>query len=119
MMAPTELLAEQHYRVIKRWLEPLGINVIFLAGNVKGRARKLALESIANGDAQIVLGTHALFEQDVAFSKLALVVVDEQHRFGVSSALCFAKKACDRKFPTSTHYDRDTYSAYLSDVDLC
>ena len=92
MMAPTELLAEQHYRVFKRWLEPLGVEVIYLAGNVKGRARTDALNSIEKGKAQITLGTHALFQEKVNFCQLALVVVDEQHRFGVHQRSLFKEK---------------------------
>jgi ATP-dependent DNA helicase RecG len=83
MMAPTELLAEQHYRVFKHWFEPLGIKLAFLSGRVKGQARETVLENIITGEAQIILGTHALFQAKVEFACLALVVIDEQHRFGV------------------------------------
>src|SRR3990167_2458313 len=83
VMAPTEILSEQHYRVFQRWLEPLGVNVVMLSGNVKAVARRTALEKIANGEFQVVVGTHALFQKEVEFHRLALVIIDEQHRFGV------------------------------------
>lgn len=92
MMAPTDLLAEQHYRTFEKWFMPLGVNVVFLSGNVKGRARTAALQAIENGDAQIILGTHALFQEGVNFAKLALLVVDEQHRFGVHQRAQFREK---------------------------
>jgi len=91
MIAPTELLAEQHHRTIKAWFEPLGIEVVWLTGKVTGKARQLALERIANG-ASIVIGTHALFQEPVVFSKLALAIIDEQHRFGVHQRLALANK---------------------------
>lgn len=92
LMAPTELLAEQHYRNFTRWFESLGIKIVFLSGSVKGSARQAALQAIASGEAQIILGTHALFEQQVEFSNLALIVVDEQHRFGVQQRALFRRK---------------------------
>ncbi|MBA3662526.1 MAG: ATP-dependent DNA helicase RecG [Gammaproteobacteria bacterium] len=83
MMAPTELLAEQHYRVLRSWFEPLGIHVVFLSGQTKGSARKATLELMTSGGAQVVVGTHALFQEAVLFKNLALIIIDEQHRFGV------------------------------------
>jgi ATP-dependent DNA helicase RecG len=91
LMAPTELLAEQHYVAFRRWLEPLGIEVVWLAGKVKGRARAQALARIAAG-AGVVIGTHALVQEGVAFRNLALVIVDEQHRFGVHQRLALRDK---------------------------
>ncbi len=87
VMAPTELLAEQHYATFSAWLEPLDIRVACLTGSVLGAARPELLGRIAAGDAQVVLGTHALFQQEVRFHHLALVIVDEQHRFGVDQRL--------------------------------
>ncbi|MBF8644794.1 MULTISPECIES: ATP-dependent DNA helicase RecG [Pseudomonas] len=91
LMAPTEILAEQHYITFKRWLEPLGIEVAWLAGKLKGKARAGALEQIANG-APMVVGTHALFQEEVKFKHLALAIIDEQHRFGVQQRLALRKK---------------------------
>ena len=91
LMAPTEILAEQHFITFKRWLEPLGIEVAWLAGKLKGKARVAALEQIANG-APMVVGTHALFQEEVRFKHLALAIIDEQHRFGVQQRLALRKK---------------------------
>jgi ATP-dependent DNA helicase RecG len=91
LMAPTEILAEQHYITFKRWLEPLGIEVAWLAGKLKGKARASSLEQIANG-APMVVGTHALFQEEVKFKYLALAIIDEQHRFGVQQRLALRKK---------------------------
>ncbi|NIE76596.1 ATP-dependent DNA helicase RecG [Pantoea sp. Ap-967] len=91
LMAPTEILAEQHYITFKRWLEPLGIEVAWLAGKLKGKARASALEQIAGG-APMVVGTHALFQEEVQFKHLALAIIDEQHRFGVQQRLALRKK---------------------------
>lgn len=92
LMAPTEILAEQHYQNFHGWLEPLGIRVAWLSGKIKGKARKEALEDIGSGNASVVIGTHALFQEDVVFSRLALVIVDEQHRFGVHQRLALREK---------------------------
>jgi ATP-dependent DNA helicase RecG len=91
LMAPTEILAEQHYVNFKRWLEPLGIDVAWLAGKLKGKARASAMEQIATGTPMVV-GTHALFQDEVQFKNLALVIIDEQHRFGVQQRLALRKK---------------------------
>lgn len=91
LMAPTEILAEQHYLTFKRWLEPLGIEVAWLAGKLKGKARASALEQIASG-VPMVVGTHALFQEEVKFRRLALAIIDEQHRFGVQQRLALRQK---------------------------
>ncbi len=91
LMAPTEILAEQHYLNFCRWFAPLGIKVSWLAGKLKGKARALALEEIA-GDAAMIVGTHALFQKDVQFARLALAIIDEQHRFGVQQRLALREK---------------------------
>ncbi|WP_101776148.1 ATP-dependent DNA helicase RecG [Pasteurella oralis] len=92
LMAPTEILAEQHATNFKRWFEPLGIKVGWLAGKVKGKARQVELESIQTNKVQMVVGTHALFQEEVEFADLALVIVDEQHRFGVHQRLMLREK---------------------------
>lgn len=92
LMAPTELLAEQHANNFSQWLEPLGINIGWLAGKLKGKAREAVLENLANGDIQMLVGTHAIFQQQVQFKHLALVIVDEQHRFGVHQRLALREK---------------------------
>ncbi|MDK9688380.1 ATP-dependent DNA helicase RecG [Halomonas sp. LC1] len=92
MMAPTEILAEQHYRAFKAWFEPLGIEVAWLAGKLKGKARLDAKAAIADGRARMVVGTHALFQDDVHFQCLGLAIIDEQHRFGVHQRLALREK---------------------------
>ena len=87
LMAPTEILAEQHFNKLVQWLQPLGITVAWLTGSRKGKARKAMLEKIASGEAGLVVGTHAVIQDDVVFARLGLAVVDEQHRFGVAQRL--------------------------------
>ena len=89
--APTELLAEQHFRVFSDWLEPLGISPVWLSGKVTGKKRKEALQRIGDG-AEIVIGTHALMQKGVEFKRLGLVIVDEQHRFGVDQRMDLLEK---------------------------
>ncbi|MFQ2246523.1 ATP-dependent DNA helicase RecG [Aeromonas enteropelogenes] len=92
LMAPTELLAEQHAINFAKWLEPLGIQVGWLAGKQKGKAREEALATIADGSVKMVVGTHAIFQEQVVFQRLALVIIDEQHRFGVHQRLALREK---------------------------
>ncbi|MDQ2702869.1 MAG: ATP-dependent DNA helicase RecG [Pseudomonadota bacterium] len=92
LMAPTELLAEQHLGNLRAWLEPLGVRVAWLAGKVTGKARDRVLADVASGEAQMVVGTHALMQEGVAFADLALAIVDEQHRFGVHQRLALRDK---------------------------
>ncbi|MBN6062717.1 ATP-dependent DNA helicase RecG [Aggregatibacter actinomycetemcomitans] len=92
LMAPTEILAEQHAVNFRRWFEPLGIQVGWLAGKVKGKQRVVELEKIKSGAVQMVVGTHALFQEEVEFHRLSLVIVDEQHRFGVHQRLMLREK---------------------------
>lgn len=92
IMAPTEILAEQHYINFTQWLEPLDVKVAWLAGKLKGKARKEQLELIRSGEARVVVGTHALFQEEVVFSDLGLAVIDEQHRFGVHQRLSLREK---------------------------
>lgn len=92
VMAPTEILAEQHLRNFSRWFEPLGAKPLLLTGRAKGKARERSLERIAGGEAGLIVGTHALFQEDVHFRRLGLVIVDEQHRFGVHQRLRLTDK---------------------------
>jgi ATP-dependent DNA helicase RecG len=92
LMAPTELLAEQHWRNFRDWFAPLGQTVALLSGSQPARTRRSALASIASGEVRIVIGTHALFQEGIAFRNLALVIVDEQHRFGVQQRLRLQEK---------------------------
>ncbi|GAB54284.1 ATP-dependent DNA helicase RecG [Glaciecola punicea ACAM 611] len=92
LMAPTELLAEQHAKNFDAWLTPLGIKVGWLAGKLKGKARTATLEALASGEIQFLAGTHAVFQEAVNYKSLALVIVDEQHRFGVHQRLSLRKK---------------------------
>ncbi|MCS6136345.1 ATP-dependent DNA helicase RecG [Shewanella baltica] len=98
MMAPTELLAEQHATNFAAWFEPLGLKVGWLAGKLKGKARAQSLADIESGAAQMVIGTHAIFQQHVVFSKLALIIIDEQHRFGVHQRLGLREKGVSQGF---------------------
>lgn len=92
MMAPTELLAEQHLRNFSAWFKPLGIETAWLSGSLKAAQRRETLARIANGKAQMILGTHALFQDSVEFARLGLVIIDEQHRFGVHQRLALREK---------------------------
>ncbi|WP_020591798.1 ATP-dependent DNA helicase RecG [Kiloniella laminariae] len=92
IMAPTEILARQHYNTLQPFAEKLGVTITILTGRDKGKARSAILENIATGKAQMVIGTHALFQDEIIFHNLALAVIDEQHRFGVHQRLSLAKK---------------------------
>ena len=123
LMAPTELLAEQHAVNLTRWLEPLGIRVSFLAGKLKKSAKEAALASIASGESAVVVGTHALFQQNVAFHRLALIVVDEQHRFGVGQRLALRDKGPDGLTPhqlimSATPIPRTLAQTLYADLDV-
>lgn len=123
IMAPTEILAEQHYLNLQPLLQPMGIEMVYLSGKIKGKARAAVLQAMASGQAQLVVGTHALFQEGVNFSKLGLIVVDEQHRFGVHQRLALREKGNhDGTYPhqlimTATPIPRTlTMSAY-ADLD--
>ncbi len=92
IMAPTEMLAEQHYNTLVTWLAPFDIGVRLLTGSISGKARQAVLEDLRDGKAKVILGTHALFQPDVEFDSLALVIIDEQHRFGVYQRLALKSK---------------------------
>lgn len=124
IMAPTELLAEQHYHTFVRWLEPLGIKLGFLGGKQKGGERDAVLAMVASGDVNIVLGTHALFQHCVDFQCLGLVIIDEQHRFGVHQRLALREKgAQDGVYPhqlvmTATPIPRTLAMLGYADLDV-
>src|SRR5213076_3004849 len=87
LMAPTEILAEQHFRKLIGWLLPLGVGVAWLTGSRKGKGRREMLARVASGHAGLVVGTHAVIQSEVEFAKLGLAIIDEQHRFGVQQRL--------------------------------
>ena len=95
LMAPTEILADQHFRKIAAWMEPLGVTVTWLTGSLKKKDKQAAKASIESGAAQLVIGTHALIQEEVEFAKLGLVIVDEQHRFGVDQRLALRNKGLE------------------------
>jgi ATP-dependent DNA helicase RecG len=123
VMAPTELLAEQHWAGFSDWFGSLGIELAWLSGSQKQSARRASLEAIAGGSAKIVIGTHALFQEGVAFANLALVVIDEQHRFGVHQRLALRDKGgSGRNKPhqlvmTATPIPRTLAMAAYADLD--
>ncbi|WP_233272639.1 ATP-dependent DNA helicase RecG [Paraburkholderia acidisoli] len=109
LMAPTEILAEQHARKLRGWLEPLGVQVAWLSGSLKAKDKRAALEAAALGTAQLVIGTHAIIQDAVEFARLGLVIVDEQHRFGVEQRLALRAKAQNarRVNPSADQADRE------------
>lgn len=122
-MAPTELLAEQHFRNLAAWFHPLGITVAQLTGSQPARTRRSALENLANGEVQLAVGTHALFQEGVAFRDLALVIVDEQHRFGVQQRMRLAEKNLGATTPhqlimTATPIPRTLAMTAYADLDV-
>ncbi|MGY1408502.1 MULTISPECIES: ATP-dependent DNA helicase RecG [unclassified Luteimonas] len=124
LMAPTELLAEQHLANLRAWLEPLGVRVAWLAGKVSGRARRAVLADAASGAAQLVVGTHALMQEGVLFRDLALAIVDEQHRFGVHQRLALRDKGAaagivpHQLVMTATPIPRTLAMAAYADLDV-
>ena len=124
LAAPTELLAEQHLVNLRQWLEPLGLRVAWLAGKVTGKARTEVLAQVASGEAQVVVGTHALMQEAVVFHDLALAIVDEQHRFGVHQRLALRDKgAAGQSVPhqlimTATPIPRTLAMAAYADLDV-
>jgi len=123
LMAPTEILAEQHAINFQQWFEPLDISVGWLAGKTKAKARRHALEHIENGNMQMIVGTHALFQEQVNFHKLALIIIDEQHRFGVHQRLSLREKgAFEGNYPhqlimTATPIPRTLAMTAFADLD--
>jgi ATP-dependent DNA helicase RecG len=124
LMAPTEILAEQHFRKLIGWLEPLGLKVAWLSGSRKGKGRKAMLEQVASGDAALVVGTHAVIQDDVVFARLGLAVVDEQHRFGVAQRLALRAKLEEQRLEphllmmSATPIPRTLAMTYFADLDV-
>lgn len=124
IMAPTEILAEQHHINFQSWLKPLGISMAYLSGKTKGKKRQQALESISSGEAMVVVGTHALFQDEVTFHKLGLAVIDEQHRFGVHQRMALRKKGeqnggvPDQLIMTATPIPRTLAMSAYADLDV-
>ena len=123
LMAPTELLAEQHANNFRGWFEPLGISVGWLAGKLKGKVRAKTLEELASGQIDLLVGTHAIFQEGVEYTNLALVIVDEQHRFGVHQRLALREKGeAQGRFPhqlvmTATPIPRTLAMTAYADLD--
>jgi ATP-dependent DNA helicase RecG len=126
IMAPTEILAEQHYRKFSSWLTPLGVSVAWIAGGLRKREKALALGTVAAGATQVTVGTHALFQEDVRFRHLTLAIIDEQHRFGVHQRLALRLKGTasdDRAQPhqlmmSATPIPRTLAMSYYADLDV-
>jgi len=124
VMAPTEILAEQHYLKMKEWFEPLGIKVAWLSGSLKAKEKRLAQEIIENGTAQLIIGTHALIQETVSFAKLGLAVIDEQHRFGVRQRLEIQQRVgselfyCHQLMMSATPIPRTLAMTYYADLDV-
>ena len=118
-MAPTEILAEQHYLKLKGWLEPLGVRVAWLSGSLKSKAKREQLAATA-AEAQLVVGTHALIQDGVDFAKLGLAIVDEQHRFGVAQRLALRKKGDNphQLMMSATPIPRTLAMSYYADLDV-
>ena len=119
-MSPTEILAEQHYLKLSEWLTPLGIKIGWLTGSLKKKEKLAAINGIADGSIQLAIGTHALFQEQVTFHKLALVVVDEQHKFGVQQRLALWGKgmAPHQLIMSATPIPRTLAMSYYADLDI-
>ena len=121
LMAPTEILAEQHYQKLLGWLKPLGIQTAWLTGSQSKKDRELAMQAIANGSAQLAVGTHALFQEAVQFKQLGLAIIDEQHRFGVQQRLALRQKGQPEPHQlmmTATPIPRTLSMSYYADLDV-
>lgn len=122
LMAPTEILAQQHFQNLRQWLEPMGISTVCLLGADKGRKREAKLAKIIDGEAAVVVGTHALFQASVEFHSLGFIIIDEQHRFGVDQRLALQKKTIDQAMPhqlimTATPIPRTLAMSIYADLD--
>ncbi|OSI16744.1 ATP-dependent DNA helicase RecG [Neisseria dumasiana] len=120
VMAPTEILAEQHYLKFKQWLEPLGLSVAWLSGSQRKKAKEQNKAALSDGLAPIAVGTHALFQEDVQFHNLGLVIVDEQHRFGVAQRLALKNKGQDvhQLMMSATPIPRTLAMSFFADLDV-
>ena len=120
-MAPTEILAEQHYRKLAHWLDGLPVEIAWLSGGLPAKARKKAIAALANGDAMFAIGTHALFEEEVLLPRLGLAIVDEQHRFGVAQRLKLRGKAmgeAHQLMMSATPIPRTLAMTFYADLDV-
>ncbi|MBS0497896.1 MAG: ATP-dependent DNA helicase RecG [Proteobacteria bacterium] len=124
IMAPTEILAEQHFQKLASWFEPLGINVAWLSGSQKKKQKQAVSEEIASGAAQLAVGTHALFQDQVIFHQLGLAIIDEQHRFGVHQRLALRMKGAQsgqvphQLMMSATPIPRTLSMSYFADLDV-
>ncbi|HJV07351.1 MAG TPA: ATP-dependent DNA helicase RecG [Chromobacteriaceae bacterium] len=120
LMAPTEILAEQHYLKLASWLQPLGLTVSWLSGSLRKKQKGVALEAMASGATHLAVGTHALFQDDVQFSRLGLVIVDEQHRFGVGQRLALKDKGGEphQLMMSATPIPRTLAMSFYADLDV-
>ncbi|MFS6938661.1 ATP-dependent DNA helicase RecG [Neisseria animaloris] len=120
VMAPTEILAEQHYLKFKQWFEPLGLSVAWLSGSQRKKAKEQNKTALSDGLAPIAVGTHALFQEDVQFHNLGLVIVDEQHRFGVAQRLALKNKGQDvhQLMMSATPIPRTLAMSFFADLDV-
>ena len=121
LMAPTEILAEQHYKKFEMWLKSLNLSIAWLTGSQSKKERELALTNIASGQAQLAVGTHALFQDAVTFKKLGLAIIDEQHRFGVQQRLALRKKGepePHQLMMSATPIPRTLSMSYFADLDV-
>ncbi|MFM9114183.1 MAG: ATP-dependent DNA helicase RecG [Polynucleobacter victoriensis] len=124
IMAPTEILAEQHYRKLKLWLEPLGVKIAWLTGSLKVKEKREAQEQISSGGAHLVIGTHALIQEGVEFAKLGFAVIDEQHRFGVKQRLQLQQKIddvevhCHQLMMSATPIPRTLAMTFYADLEV-
>ena len=124
IMAPTEILAEQHYLKMQEWFGPLGVQITWLSGSLKAKEKKLAQEMIESGQAQLIIGTHALIQDKVSFSKLGIAVIDEQHRFGVRQRLEIQQRVgselfyCHQLMMSATPIPRTLAMTYYADLDV-
>ncbi len=120
IMAPTEILAEQHFVKFRQWLEPLGLTVAWLSGSLKKKEKEQAKAALADGRIRVAVGTHALFQDDVAFRQLGLVIVDEQHRFGVAQRLALKNKGREvhQLMMSATPIPRTLAMSFYADLDV-
>ena len=120
VMAPTEILAEQHLLKFEQWFAPLGLSVVWLSGSQRKKAKEQAKEALLSGATQIAVGTHALFQDDVQFQNLGLVIVDEQHRFGVAQRLALKNKGQDvhQLMMSATPIPRTLAMSFFADLDV-
>ena len=124
LMAPTEILAEQHFRKLVAWLEPLGVKVAWLTGSLKAKVKREQMAAVASGEAQLVVGTHAVIQDQVQFARLGLALIDEQHRFGVAQRLQLRRKLASHELEphllmmSATPIPRTLAMTYLADLEV-